>query len=81
MSKNQVSHDTVTSFENRFAGVYTAQLRDFANNVLRDLIPAVGIRDGAEALRISLAATLSQQSGTAVAVGRVPVAAEASETV
>lgn len=71
MKENAVSHDTVPYFMERFAAAYTAQLRDFARNVLLGHAPPVTIDDGVEAMRIALAAQRSAESGAPVAVADV----------
>jgi predicted dehydrogenase len=71
MKKNQVSHDTVPHFMERFAGAYTAQLQDFARNVLQGRPAPVTIDDGIAALRIALAARRSHQTGRPVEVASV----------
>jgi len=71
MKKNQVSHDTVPFFMERFAGAYTAQLQDFARNVLQGRPAPVTIDDGLEALRIALAAQRSHETGQPVEVASV----------
>ncbi|MEO8499424.1 MAG: Gfo/Idh/MocA family oxidoreductase [Vicinamibacteria bacterium] len=71
MTKNEVAHDTVPDFMERFAAAYTAQLRDFARSVLQGLFPSVSIDDGVEALRIALAARRSLSTGVAVDVSSI----------
>ncbi len=66
MTRNHVAHDTVPYFMERFEKAYTAQLRDFANNVLRDASPSVSIDDGIRALRLGLAATRAHETKRAV---------------
>jgi inositol 2-dehydrogenase len=68
MKKNQVAHDTVPHFMERFAGAYTAQLQDFALNVLHGRPAPVTIDDGLAALRIAVAARESQHIGRPVDV-------------
>ncbi len=68
MTKNHVAHDTVPYFMERFEKAYTVQLRNFANNVLNDSIPPVGIDDGIGALRIGLGATEAYATKTTVNV-------------
>jgi inositol 2-dehydrogenase len=68
MKKNQVAHDTVPHFMERFAGAYTAQLQDFALNVLHGRPAPVTIDDGLAALRIAVAARESQRIGRPVDV-------------
>src|SRR5690349_4573431 len=68
MTKNNVAHDTVPYFMERFERAYTLQLQNFAQNVLHGRVPPVVIKDGIEALRIALAATAAHQTGKPVAV-------------
>jgi scyllo-inositol 2-dehydrogenase (NAD+) len=71
MTKNSVAHDTVPYFMERFAGAYTAQLRNFALNVLEGRQAPVTIDDGIEALRIGLAAQRAHATGARVEVASV----------
>ena len=71
MTKGQVAHDTVPYFMERFAEAYTAQLENFAENVLHDREPPVTVDDGVEALRVAVAATQAQKTGARVSVGSV----------
>ena len=71
MTKNNVAHDTVPYFMERFERAYTLQLRNFAQNVLQDRVPPVVIKDGVEALRIALAATAAHQTGKPVKVASI----------
>ena len=71
MTKNQVAHDTVPYFMERFERAYTLQLQNFAENVLHDREPPITIRDGVEALRVALAATKAYKSGQPVAVDTI----------
>jgi scyllo-inositol 2-dehydrogenase (NAD+) len=68
MTKNNIAHDTVPYFMERFERAYTLQLQNFAQNVLRDRTPPIGITDGVEALRIALAATEAGRTGQTVKV-------------
>ena len=70
MTKNNVAHDTVPYFMERFERAYTAQLQDFASNVIGGKQPAVTIEDGVEALRVALAATEAQRTGKRVDILR-----------
>ena len=56
MTKNSIAHDTVPHFMERFAIAYTAQLQNFAQNVLQGRPAPLTIDDGVEAIRISVAA-------------------------
>jgi predicted dehydrogenase len=71
MTKNSVAHDTVPYFMERFAGAYTSQLRNFAQNVLEGRRAPVTIDDGIEALRIGLAAQRAHATGEKVCVADV----------
>ena len=71
MTKGSVAHDTVPYFMERFRDAYTTQLQDFARNVLQQREPPVTIVDGLEALRIGVAATRAQHTGTTVQIADV----------
>ncbi len=71
MTKNSVAHDTVPYFMERFAGAYTTQLRNFAQNVLEGRKPPVTIDDGMAALRIAIAAHRAYETGQRVIVASV----------
>jgi scyllo-inositol 2-dehydrogenase (NAD+) len=75
LTKNNVAHDTVPYFMERFRDAYTTQLQNFAQNVLHDRPAPITIEDGLEALRIGVAATRAQQSGATVAVAEIKAAA------
>lgn len=68
MTKGAVTHDTVPYFMERFRDAYTAQLEDFAQNVLAGREPPITVNDGVEALRVAVAATRAQQTGVRVEV-------------
>jgi len=68
MTKNQVAHDTVPFFMERFHDAYPAQLQNFIDNVRNDRQPPITIDDGIGALRIALAATKAQATGLPVSV-------------
>jgi inositol 2-dehydrogenase len=71
MTENSVAHDTVPYFMERFAGAYTAQLQDFARNVILGRPAPVTIDDGLEAIRIGIAATRARETGRPVDVSTV----------
>jgi scyllo-inositol 2-dehydrogenase (NAD+) len=71
MTKGQVAHDTVPYFMERFAEAYTAQLENFARNVLQQRPPPITVDDGVEALRVALAATRAQKTGARVEVAAI----------
>jgi inositol 2-dehydrogenase len=75
MTKGAVTHDTVPYFMERFSEAYTAQLENFAQNVLHDRTPPVTIEDGVEALRVAVAATRAQKTGQRVEVSSVAATA------
>jgi inositol 2-dehydrogenase len=66
MTKNSVAHDTVPYFMERFSQAYTAQLQDFARNVLEERPPSLTIDDGIAAIKIALAAEKARSSGKPV---------------
>jgi inositol 2-dehydrogenase len=74
LTKNSVAHDTVPYFMERFRDAYTTQLQNFAQNVLHGRPAPITIDDGMEALRIGVAATRAQESGTTVVVADVKTA-------
>jgi len=71
MTRNSVAHDTVPYFMERFAGAYTAQLQNFAENVLAGTPPPITLDDGIEALRVAVAAYRSYETGKPVDVSTV----------
>jgi predicted dehydrogenase len=71
MTKGMVAHDTVPYFIERFAEAYTAQLENFARNVLQDREPPITVDDGVEALRVAAAATTAQQRGERVTLASI----------
>jgi inositol 2-dehydrogenase len=68
MTKGVVAHDTVPYFMERFAQAYTAQLENFAHNVLQGRQPPITVDDGVQALRIAVAATRAQHTGQRIEV-------------
>lgn len=68
LTKNSVAHDTVPYFMERFRDAYTAQLENFADNVLLQRPPPITIDDGLEALRVAVAATRARETGVSVTV-------------
>ncbi len=77
MTKGTVAHDTVPYFMERFREAYTAQLENFAENVLHGRTPPITAHDGVEALRIGIAATRARESGQPVEVASVVATAHA----
>lgn len=68
MKKNNVAHDVVPYFMERFAQAYSTQLQNFVENVLNEREPPINIDDGLAALRVALAATEAQRRGTSVQI-------------
>ena len=66
MTKNQVAHDTVPFFMERFRDAYPAQLQNFVDNLRDDREPPITIDDAMGSLRIALAATRAQVTGETV---------------
>ncbi len=71
LKQNQVSHDTVPYFMERFAQAYTAQLQNFADNLLRDMAPPITLDDGIRALQVATAATLSWKEDRPVELSEI----------
>ena len=71
MTKNSIAHDTVPHFMERFAIAYTAQLQNFAQNVLQGRPAPITIDDGVEAIRVAVAAGRAFASGKPVDVASV----------
>jgi len=71
LTRNSVAHDTVPYFMERFRDAYTAQLQNFAQNVLNDRTPPIAIEDGLEALRIGVAATRARETGATVRIADI----------
>ncbi len=59
LTKNNVAHDTVPYFMERFGQAYVDQLQNFVDRVRGGQAPAITCDDGIAALRVSLAATQS----------------------
>ncbi|HUG52406.1 MAG TPA: Gfo/Idh/MocA family oxidoreductase [Vicinamibacteria bacterium] len=71
MKKNNVAHDTVPHFMQRFESAYAIQLQDFARNVLEGRPPSITIDDGIAAIKVALAAERARQTGLAVSPAEV----------
>jgi inositol 2-dehydrogenase len=76
MTKGMVTHDTVPYFMERFGDAYTAQLENFARNVLEGREPPIKVDDGVEALRVAIAATRAQQTGERVTIASIAATTE-----
>jgi scyllo-inositol 2-dehydrogenase (NAD+) len=59
MKKDNISHDTVPGFYERFEKAYIDQLDNFVDNVLQGKEPPIKAADGLAALKVALAATQS----------------------
>ena len=59
MKANEISHDVVPGFYERFERAYIDQLQNFVDNILGDRPPVITADDGIKALLIALAATIS----------------------
>jgi len=59
LTENNVSHDTVPYFMERFGQAYVTQLQNFVDHFLQGKPPSITYDDGIAALQISLAATRS----------------------
>lgn len=59
LAKENIGHDAVPGFLERFGNAYVAQLQDFVDKVLMSQPPSVTCQDGISALNIGLAATRS----------------------
>jgi inositol 2-dehydrogenase len=68
MKKNSITHDTVPYFMERFAQAYTAQLQNFAQNVLQQRPAPITIDDGLKAIAIAVAAHRSHETGQPASV-------------
>lgn len=59
MKENEIIHDTVPGFYERFENAYIDQLENFVDNVLHSREPTITAADGIAALKIAMAATES----------------------
>ncbi|MFQ5738674.1 MAG: Gfo/Idh/MocA family oxidoreductase [Acidobacteriota bacterium] len=71
LTGNQVAHDTVPYFMERFDRAYQAQLTNFARNLLTQTPPPITVDDGIEALRTAVAAARSYETGQSVEVDSI----------
>jgi scyllo-inositol 2-dehydrogenase (NAD+) len=71
LKQNQVSHDTIPGFMERFGPAYAAELRAFVDCVLQDQpVPVTG-SDARRATAIAVAATRSLDEGRPVALAEI----------
>ncbi|MCI0390651.1 MAG: inositol 2-dehydrogenase [Acidobacteria bacterium] len=68
LTKDNVSHDTVPYFPERFGQSYVTQLQNFVDRFLQDKPPLITCADGLAALRITLAATQSLKENRPISV-------------
>ena len=71
LTPNNVSHDVVPYFMERFGPAYAAQIEHFVACVQEGRTPAVGPQDARIALQVCLAASVSQLRGQPVRVADV----------
>jgi len=71
MTRNNIAHDTVPYFMERFERAYTLQLENFADNVQKQRPTPITIHDGVEALRVAVAATRACETGQPVKVSSI----------
>jgi len=69
MTAEGISHDVVPYFMERFEHAYLAQIRDFVERLRTGKTPSISGADALAALRISLAANRSLESGRPVNLG------------
>jgi scyllo-inositol 2-dehydrogenase (NAD+) len=65
MTKDQISHDTVPGFYERFEQAYISQLQNFVDNLVNGRPAPIVCDDGILAQKIAIAATRSLHSGKA----------------
>jgi len=68
LTKNNVSHDVVPYFPERFAQAYVSQLNDFIGNLAQGKNPMITIDDGIAGLQVAVAATASLKAEKTVHV-------------
>jgi scyllo-inositol 2-dehydrogenase (NAD+) len=68
LTANQVCHDILADFLQRFGPAYAAQIEAFVACIVQEKQPSVGIQDARAALQVCLAATRSQHTGKPVRV-------------
>ncbi|MDA0348595.1 MAG: inositol 2-dehydrogenase [Verrucomicrobia bacterium] len=71
MKENNISHDTVPGFYERFEKAYVNQLADFVDNVRNNKNPSITVNDGIEALKIALAAAKSYHENRQVDLSEI----------
>ena len=68
LTANNVSHDVVPYFPERFGQAYVNQLNDFIDNLIDEKEPMITIDDGIAGLQVAVAATASLKKNTMVMV-------------
>lgn len=71
MTAEGITHDMVPYFMQRFGPAYLTQIQNFVDNVTSSRPPSVTAGDAIAAMRISLAASLSQREQRVVRVSEV----------
>jgi predicted dehydrogenase len=71
LTKNQVAHDTIPYFMERFGEAYAAEIRAFVNAIENNEPVAVDGHDARAATAIAIAATRSLDDGRSVMVSEI----------
>ncbi len=71
LTRNQVAHDTVPYFMERFERAYRKQLADFIGNLIEGRPPPITFEDGIKALRVAEAASRSFRENRPIEVSAV----------
>jgi len=71
LQPNNISHDTIPSFMDRFADAFAAEIADFVTTIQEDRETVVGSADARAATAIGVAATLSLDEGRIVLISEV----------
>ena len=74
MTREGITHDAVPYFMERFESAYLTQIQNFVDNVLQGRPPSITGADAVAALRISIAATVSQHEQRPVDVSEIKAA-------
>jgi len=71
LQPNNISHDTIPGFMDRFADAFAAEITDFVTAIQEDRETVVGSADARAATAIGVAATLSLDEGRIVLISEV----------
>jgi inositol 2-dehydrogenase len=71
LSRDNISHDTIPGFMERFGDAYAAEIRDFVSCILEDREPSVTGKDARKATAIGIAATRSLDESRPVLVSEI----------